>query len=176
MRTLKLALVASSLVFLVSAGFAVAELAEGPNAGKDSGKTASSLGVVQQYCMNIRDAAADARIARQMEELRQLEGDIELRISALDARQAEFEEWLQRREALLAKGRESLVAVYASMRPDAAAIQLAILDAETAASVLVNLQPRVASGILNEMDPQHAARLALTMAGTAETAEVKAQQ
>lgn len=121
--------------------------------------------IVEQYCSNIRDAAADARIAWQMEALRQLETEVEQRIADLDARQAEFEEWLSRREEFVARAKQNLVAVYANMRPDAAAQQLAILEDEEAASVLANLVPRTASAILNEMNPERAAQLAMAMAG-----------
>ena len=51
------------------------------------------------------------------------------------------------------------------MRPDAAAVQLAALDEETAAAVLTKLEPRTASVILNEMDPARAARLTATIGG-----------
>jgi flagellar motility protein MotE (MotC chaperone) len=132
--------------------------------------------VVQQYCTNIRDAAADARLAWQMEALRELEKEVEQRIADLDARQAEFEDWLRRREEFVARAKQNLVAVYANMRPDAAAQQLAILEDEEAASVLANLVPRAASAILNEMDPQRAAQLALAMAGPTEAREEKSPQ
>ncbi len=121
--------------------------------------------IVEKYCTNIRDAAADARIAWQMEELHKLEKEVEQKIADLDARQAEFEEWLRRREEFVARAKQNLVAVYANMRPDAAAQQLAILEDEEAASVLANLVPRTASAILNEMNPERAAQLAMAMAG-----------
>ena len=132
--------------------------------------------IVQQYCTNIRDAAADARLAWQMEALRALEKEVEQRIADLDARQAEFEDWLRRREEFVARAKQNLVAVYANMRPDAAAQQLAILEDEEAASVLANLVPRAASAIMNEMDPQRAAQLALAMAGPTEAREEKSPQ
>lgn len=132
--------------------------------------------IVQEYCTNIRDAAADARLAWQMEALRALEKEVEQRIADLDARQAEFEDWLRRREEFVARAKQNLVAVYANMRPDAAAQQLAILKDEEAASVLANLVPRAASAILNEMDPQRAAELAVAMAGPTEAREEKSPQ
>ena len=57
--------------------------------------------------------------------------------------------------------------IYARMRPDAAASQLAAMDEETAAAVLTKLNPRNASAILNEMPPARAARLTMTIAGAA---------
>ncbi len=132
--------------------------------------------IVEQYCTNIRDVAAEARLAWQMEELRALEKEVEQRIADLDARQADFEEWLRRREEFVARAKENLVAVYASMRPDAAAQQLAILEDEEAASVLANLVPRTAGAILNEMKPERAAQLALAMAGPPKEAKEKSSQ
>lgn len=125
----------------------------------------------EQYCANVRDAAKDARLAWQMEALRDLEKQVEERIAALDARQAEFEDWLRRREEFAEKAKATLVAVYANMRPDAAAEQLAILKDEEAAAVLTNLVPRSASAILNEMQPERAAQLAVAMAGPPEAQE-----
>lgn len=166
MRILSAPLVASCLAAasLLAAGPASAR----PDEAHDSADRASPAGapsVVEQYCTNIRDAAADARFAWQMEALRELEQQVDKRIAALDARQAEFEDWLRRREEFAARARENLVAVYAAMRPDAAAQQLAILEDEEAASVLANLVPRSASAIMSEMEPERAAQLAVAMAG-----------
>lgn len=147
-----------------------------PSPGPPPGPSAASPSVVQQYCTNIRDAAADARLAWQLEALRKLEKQVEQRIADLDSRQAEFEEWLRRREEFVARAKQNLVAVYSNMRPDAAAQQLAILDDEKAASVLANLVPRSASAILNEMDPERAAQLALAMAGPPEDRTEKAPE
>jgi flagellar motility protein MotE (MotC chaperone) len=137
--------------------------------------TEGEPGVVQKFCTNVRDAAADARLAWQMEALRDLEKQVEERIAALDARQAEFEDWLRRREELAAKAKETLVAVYANMRPDAAAQQLAILEDDEAAAVLTNLVPRSASAIMSEMEPERAAQLAVAMAGPPEKQEESTQ-
>jgi flagellar motility protein MotE (MotC chaperone) len=106
-----------------------------------------------------------------MEALRELAKQVDERIAALDARQAEFEDWLRRREELAVRAKQTLVAVYANMRPDAAAQKLAILEDEEAAAVLTNLVPRTASAILNEMEPERAAQLAIAMAGPPETEE-----
>lgn len=168
--------VASCLAAILLAG--ASSSAQSDEARVTTGRNASdaTADAVRQYCTNIRDSAADARIARQTEALRLVEEEIERRILVLNQQQARFEEWLQRREAFLARTQDSLVAVYANMRPDAAASQLTILDAETSASILANLQPRIASAILNEMEPQRAAQLVLAMAGPAEKPEVTASR
>lgn len=173
MRILSAPLVASLLIAacLLSAGGASAR----PERVGDASEPQKKQSAAEQYCANIRDAAADARLAWQMQALRELEAQVEERIAALNARQAEFEDWLRRREAFTARAKETLVAVYANMRPDAAAQQLAILEDEEAASVLANLVPRSASAILNEMQPERAAQLAIAMAGPPDQGEETSQ-
>jgi len=124
-------------------------------------------GLAQDYCISIADAAADARFAWQKQTLGEMEKELERRIVILETRTAEYREWLARRDAFVEKAQESLVRIYARMRPDAAASQLAAIDEETAAAVLTKLNPRNASAILNEMPPGPAARLTTTIAGAA---------
>ncbi|MFG1480404.1 hypothetical protein V5F53_17370 [Xanthobacter sp. V4C-4] len=124
-----------------------------------------------QYCRNIADAAADARFARQKEALATMEKEIEARIAQLEAKRAEYQDWLQRRENFLKKADESLVAVISQMRPDAAAAQMAAMSEDMAAALLSKLSPRVASSILNEFEPARAARLTSTMVGLTRRAQ-----
>jgi flagellar motility protein MotE (MotC chaperone) len=119
----------------------------------------------QQYCVNITGAAVDARYAWQAKKLAELEAQIKSRIAELEAKQAEYKDWIDRREALAKKAEENLVGIYAHMRPEVAATQLAALDDDMAAAVLGQLNPRIASAILNEFQPEQAARLANVMAG-----------
>lgn len=123
------------------------------------------------YCRNIADAAADARFSRQQSALAAMEKDIEARIAQLEAKRAEYQDWLQRRETFLKKADDSLIAVISQMRPDAAAAQMAAMHEDMAAAVLAKLSPRVASAILNEIDPARAARLTSTMVGMARRAQ-----
>lgn len=118
-----------------------------------------------QYCAGIANAANDARYARQMAALAAMEKELEARIAALEAKRAEYQEWLQRRETFLKKADESLVAMVSQMRPDAAAAQLTAMNEFAAAAILSRLAPRTASAIMNEMDPNRAAILATTIAG-----------
>ena len=113
-----------------------------------------------QYCTNIADAAADARFALQKQALADMEKEIEGRLKVLEAKRAEYEEWLRRRNEGLEKADETIVMIYSRMRPDAAALQLTNMDEEIAAAVIAKLNPRVASSVLNEMDPGRAAQLA----------------
>lgn len=121
-----------------------------------------------QYCTSIADAASDARFARQSEALRVLQGDIDERLARMEAKRAELEAVLKRREDFLKKADEAVVAIYSKMRPDAAAAQMSIMGAESAAAILEKLNPRLASSILNEMEAAKAAQLTGVMTGSAE--------
>lgn len=130
--------------------------------------TPSAETVAAQYCNNIADAAGDARFARQAAALAALERDIEDRLARLEAKRAEYQDWLDRREKFLKTAEEGLIAIYTQMKPDAASAQLSIMDEMTAAAILSKLPPRTASAILNEMDPAKAAQLTNIMAGLAD--------
>ncbi len=126
-------------------------------------------GPAQDYCENISDAAADARFAWQKRTLEEMEKELEQRVVILEKKTTEYREWLARRDAFVKKAQASLVGIYALMRPDAAASQLAAMDEETAAAVLTKLNPRNASAILNEMPAGPAARLTAVLVGAART-------
>jgi flagellar motility protein MotE (MotC chaperone) len=134
-----------------------------------TGSTASAAdeSEVQRFCSNIADAARDRRYSLQAAELKQLRVELDERIKALDAKRAEYEQWLKRREVFLARAQEGVVAIYAGMKPDAAAERLALVDADLAAAILMKLDSRKAGVILNEMDGKSAATLTKIMASAA---------
>jgi flagellar motility protein MotE (MotC chaperone) len=135
----------------------------------------SNLSNTEQYCASLIDTARDARFARQKAAIEGLEKDLEERIAQLEAKRAEYEKWLTRREEFLRKADESVIAVISQMRPDAAAAQLTVMGDDPAAAILAKLNPRVASAIMNEMDSTRAARLTGVMVGIAKRAnEAKA--
>lgn len=120
----------------------------------------------QQYCVNIADQAADARFAWQAKTISELEKEIDKRLAELDAKRAEYQQWAKEREEALAKASDHVVGIYAKMRAESAALQLAVLDDQIAAAVLSKLNVRTASAILNEMEPGRAAQLTKAMAET----------
>jgi len=140
-------------------------------APKPQGSGDEKSQLADDYCASVADAAAEARFAWQMRTLKEMEEELGRRIVILEQRAAEYREWLARRDAFVSKAQDALVQIYARMRPDAAASQLANLDEETAAAVLSKLNPRSASAILNEMPPVPAARLTATIAGAAKVDE-----
>ena len=138
---------------------AMVKAAPAPRAKLETGTIAGD------YCANIASPAADARFAWQKKTLADLEQELAKRIAVLEEKTAEYQKWLARRDDFSKKANETVLRIYARMRPDAAAVQLAALDEETAASVLTKLEPRMASQILNEMEPAHAVRLTATISG-----------
>jgi flagellar motility protein MotE (MotC chaperone) len=123
------------------------------------------------YCENIRDAAHEARVGWQAQSLLEIEARIEARMRELADLRADYEEWLARRQEFLRKAEDGVIDIYARMRPEAAAAQLASMDNETASAVIAKLNPRQSSAILNEKEPGRAAQLTKTVAGTALTQE-----
>ena len=129
----------------------------GPAPTASPGK--SGLSDAQTYCQNIASAAADARFARESKALNLLQGQIQQRIADLEAKEVEYREILARHDEAQRRANAGLVAIYAQMKPDAAATQLSALDDPTAAAVLSLLKPSKASAILNEITPERAVRL-----------------
>lgn len=123
----------------------------------------------EHYCRNIRQLASDARMLWQVEAINKMEKELESKIVLLEQKIQEHKEWLQKRNAFARKANKDLVNIYAKMRPDAAAVQLSLIDDAIAAAILTKLKPRAASSILNEMKPARAARLSGTIAASAQT-------
>lgn len=118
---------------------------------------------VQQFCINNAALLGDARIAFQTARLTEIEAQIRRRLAELAAKQAEFQAWLRKRDEAMKQAADDVVAIYAKMRPDAAALQLAAMDDGGAAAILAKLPSRAAGAILNEMEAGRAARLTRVM-------------
>lgn len=116
------------------------------------------------YCANIADLAADARYMLQMKTLEDLEKKIDQKIVLLEAKRAESEAFLKKRNDAIKETRQDLVDIFSKMKPDVAAAQFEILDVETSASILKELNARVAGTILNEMKAPTAAAITVKMA------------
>lgn len=148
-----------------------AAAAKGENT-EPSAKTSEIAGGTEEdrkrtasYCLNIANAALDARYVLQKNKLEQLKTDIQSRTVALEKKISELEGWYTKREQFIRKARENLVAIFASMKAEAAAKQLSDLDEETAAALIAKIDARQSSAILSEMDSKKAARLTEFMAG-----------
>ena len=141
-----------------------------PGALAQPGTAASSpasADEIQRFCSNIADAARDRRYALQAEQLKTLRQDIDKRMKELEAKRAEYEDWLKRRNDFAAMAEGDVVQIYSKMKPDGAAERLAAVKPELAAAILLKLNPRQASQILNQMDAKDAATLTGIMAAAA---------
>jgi flagellar motility protein MotE (MotC chaperone) len=120
-----------------------------------------------QYCKGINNAAADARFAWQKQTLADTEKQVEKRVEELNARIAEYQNWMARRDDFSRKAQATITDIYAKMKPDAAALQLSALNEETAAAVLTKLSPKISSALMAEMDAKKAARLTTIISASA---------
>ncbi|OAF02595.1 hypothetical protein AYJ54_26825 [Bradyrhizobium centrolobii] len=120
---------------------------------------------VALFCSNVADPAVDARLAWQLKELEKAETQLRERIAEVEAKRAEYEQWMALRDEFLKKAEASVVEIYSRMKPEAAATQIAGMADETAAAVLAKLSPRSSSAIFNEMDSARAAHLADLLGG-----------
>jgi len=130
--------------------------------------TKASADEIREFCTNIADAARDQRYLLQKKELEDLQKGVDERIKTLEARRAEYEDWLKRRNDFLKSAEANLVEIYRKMKPDAAASQLAELDPEIASAIVMKLPPRQSSTILGEMPADKAAMLTRIIASASD--------
>ncbi|UHS60369.1 MotE family protein [Agrobacterium vaccinii] len=123
---------------------------------------------IQQYCTNVIDQARDQRYVLQKQDLEKLQADVDNRIAVMEARKAEYEDWLKRRNDFMAQADANLVNVYKTMKADAAAPQLAEVNPILAAAIIMKLPPRQSGLILAEMDPKKAAMVAGIMSSASD--------
>lgn len=127
----------------------------------------------QKFCFNNDLAAADAKFAWQAKTIAEMEKKLKGVIARLEKKKSEYKKWVLRREQFIANVTDSLVKIYSTMEPEAAAAQIALVDFDTAVSIITKLKPRVASSILNEMEPETAGRLVKIIVGTITVKENK---
>ena len=122
---------------------------------------------VRAFCGNIADAARDQRYLMQKKELEELQTGVDERIRLLDERSVQYRDWLKKREDFMRVAESQLVDIYKNMKADSAAKQLEIVQPAVAAAIIMKLNPRLASQILNEMDAKKAAGLTGIIASAA---------
>ncbi len=126
---------------------------------------------VENFCGTVAASAASTRLAWQEERVKALQAQMVVKLAELGAKEAEVRDWVTKREQLLANASQNLTAIYAKMKPEAAAAQLQAMDDDTAAALLLKLKPAVASAVMSEMDAAHAARLSDLLTGAAPKTE-----
>jgi len=114
---------------------------------------------LKQFCANLGEIAGNARIAWQTSKLRELEAQLNQRITELDTKREQLTELVRRRDEALKKASDAVVAIYTQMKPNAAAQHLSAMEDALAAAIIAKLSPRAASAILGEMEPARAAQL-----------------
>ena len=118
-----------------------------------------------RFCANVAPSIAEARIAWQTKRLDELDSEVKQRLADLEKAEVSVQEWVAKRDALLKAASDDLVAIYARMQPENAAIQLSAMDDQTAAAILAKLKPSAAGAILNEMEAERASKLASFLSG-----------
>ena len=114
---------------------------------------------VAAYCTNIAATATDVRIAWEMKQLEEVEAQAKAAMEALEAKRKDVQDRIDRLDELKSKANDDVVAIFGKMPAESASSQLVEMDETAAASILRKLNPRLASGILAEMDSSKAARL-----------------
>jgi flagellar motility protein MotE (MotC chaperone) len=128
---------------------------------------------VSRFCANVGPSVAEARIAWQTKRLAELDAQLKQRLADLEKAEASVQEWVAKRDAMLKAASDDLVAIYARMQPENAAIQLSAMDDQTAAAILGKLKPAAAGAILDEMEAERASKLASFLSGASAVGEKK---
>lgn len=119
---------------------------------------------IERFCGNIADAARDRRHANQLKELEVLKTDIDARMKQLDAKRAEYEQWMKLRQEFMAQASDTVVKIYARMKADAAAERLVELEPQLAAAIMLKLDVKQSGQIFSEMERTAVAKLTGIMA------------
>ncbi|MFB9950160.1 MotE family protein [Rhizobium puerariae] len=130
---------------------------------------------IQKFCTNIADAARDQRYLLQKQELEKLQSDVDTRIKTLEDRTAEYQDWLKRRNDFLTRAQAGLVDIFKTMKPDAAAPQLAEMKLEIAAAIIMQLPARQSALFLSEMDPEKAGMISTIISSASDPNTSKAR-
>jgi flagellar motility protein MotE (MotC chaperone) len=123
---------------------------------------------IEKFCTNIADPARDQRYLLQKQELTKLQADVDDRIKLLEARKAEYEDWLKRRNDFLEKADAGLIDIYKTMKPDAAAPRMEEMNPLIAAAIIMKLPARQSGLILSEMDPKKAGVISTIMSSASD--------
>ena len=116
-----------------------------------------------KYCLNISDAATETRTAVLANHLKDMGAEVDEKLTKLDERISVLRDWMVKRQQFLDSANESLIKIFASMRPDAAALQFTEIGPGKAAAIISKLEPSNASAILAEMKPADAAKITLVL-------------
>ena len=116
-----------------------------------------------KYCLNISDAATETRTAVLAKHLKEMGEEVDEKLDQLDKQITVLQGWMVKRQEFLESANDSLIKIFASMRPDAAALQFTEIGPGKAAAIISKLEPGNASAILAEMKPADAAKITLVL-------------
>jgi len=145
-----------------------------PESGKPKA-TADKAAEIEasRFCANVAPSIAEARIAWQTRRLGELDDQVKQRLADLERAEAAIQEWVAKRDAMINAASDDLVAIYAKMQPETAAVQLSAMDDQMAAAILAKLKPSAAGAILDEMEAERASKLASFLSGASGSGEKK---
>lgn len=118
---------------------------------------------VNKYCVNIFNHAKEARHAVLMTRLKDMQVTVDEKLDQMDSRIVELKTWTEKREKFLARANDSLVQIFQTMRPDAAAGQLTEMGPVISAAIIARLDPKFSGAILAEMEPDIAAKVTMVL-------------
>ena len=121
-----------------------------------------------RFCANVVPSIAEARIPWQTKRLSEIDAEVKQRLAELEKAEASVQEWVAKREALLKAASDDVVAIYARMQPENAAVQLSAMDDQMAAAILGKLKPSAAGAILDEMEAERASKLTALLSGASD--------
>jgi len=121
-----------------------------------------------RFCANVAPSIAEARIPWQTKRLSEIDAEVKQRLAELEKAEASVQEWVAKREALLKAASDDVVAIYAKMQPESAALQISRMDDQTAAAILGKLKPSAAGAILDEMEAERASKLTALLSGASD--------
>lgn len=128
----------------------------------------ASMDDIQRFCTNIADPARDQRYLLQKQDLEKLQAEVNDRIKTLEARKAEYQDWLSRRNDFMQRAEAGVIDIYKNIKPDAAAPQLEKMNPMLAAAIIMKLPAKQSSLIFSEMAPDKVAAIAGIMASAAD--------
>ncbi len=126
---------------------------------------------VENFCGAVAASAASTRLSWQEERIKALQAQMVVKIAELEAKEADVRDWVRKREQLLARANENLIAIYSKMKPESASAQISAMDDDSAAAILLKMKPATASAVLGEMEATRAARLSDLLSGAAAKSE-----
>jgi flagellar motility protein MotE (MotC chaperone) len=157
-----------SVATVLLAGPTVAQDGRTPEREKSKATSDKAADIeASRFCANAAPSIAEARIVWQTRRLSELDAQVKQRLTDLETAEAAVQEWVAKRDAMLKAASDELVAIYAKMQPETAAVQIGAMDDQMAAAILAKLKPSAAGAILDEMEAERASRLAAFLSGAA---------